>query len=117
MRLSEVLDCEGAVLSPGNVHRADGWEEFIDLVVECYQKMAVRPLFRADAAFAKPDLYEYRVARHIGYAIRLPTNDVLQREIAHPLVRPTKNCLLKSPSSPIMTSLTWPRVGMFLGEW
>ena len=30
------------------------------------------------------------MARHIGYAIRLPTNDVLQREIAHLLVRPTE---------------------------
>ena len=28
--------------------------------------------------------------RHIGYAIRLPANDVLQTEIAHLLVRPTE---------------------------
>ena len=83
-------DCEGAVLRPGNVHSADGWEEFIEPIVECYLKMAVRFLFRADAAFAKPELYEYMEARHIGYAIRLPTNDVLQPEIAHLLVRPTE---------------------------
>ncbi len=58
--------------------------------MERYLKLAVRLLFRADAAFAKPELYEYMEARHIGYAIRLPTNDVLQREIAHLLVRPTE---------------------------
>jgi hypothetical protein len=83
-------DCEGAVLRPGNVHSADGWEEFIEPIVERYLKMAVRLLFRADAAFAKPELYEYLETRRIGYAIRLPTNEVLQREIAHLLVRPTE---------------------------
>ena len=83
-------DCEGAVLRPGNVHSADGWEEFIEPIVERYLKMAVRLLFRADAAFAKPELYGYLEARRIGYAIRLPTNEVLQREITHLLVRPTE---------------------------
>ncbi len=83
-------DCEGAVLRPGNVHSADGWEEFIEPIVERYLNMAVRLLFRADAAFAKPELYEYLETRRIGYAIRLPTNEVLQREIAHLLVRPTE---------------------------
>ena len=83
-------DCEGAVLRPGNVHSADGWKEFIEPIVERYMKMAVRLLFRADAAFAKPELYEYMESRRIGYAIRLPANDVLQREITHLLVRPTE---------------------------
>jgi hypothetical protein len=83
-------DCEGAVLRPGNVHSADGWEEFIEPIVERYLKRAVRLLFRADAAFAKPELYEYLETRRIGYAIRLPANEVLQREIAHLFVRPTE---------------------------
>ena len=82
-------DCEGAVLRPGNVHNADGWEDFIKPLVQRYLNMEVRLLFRADAAFAKPEIYEYIEARPIGYAIRLPTNGVLQREIAHLLVRPT----------------------------
>ena len=50
----------------------------------------VRLLFRADAAFAKPELYDYRESKHIGYAIRLPSNQVPQRDIAHRLVRPTE---------------------------
>ena len=51
---------------------------------------AVRLLFRADAAFAKPEIYEYLEARNIGYAIRLRSNQVLQREIAPRLIRPTE---------------------------
>ena len=83
-------DCEGAVLRPGNVHSAYGWEEFIEPIVERYLKMEVRLLFRADAAFAKPEIYEYMETRRIGYAIRLPANEVLQREITHLLTRPTE---------------------------
>jgi len=78
------------VLRPGNVHSADGWKEFIKPIVERYLSEAVRLLFRADAAFAKPELYEYLESRRIGYAVRLPANEVLQREIAHLLVRPTE---------------------------
>ncbi len=109
-------DCEGAILRPGNVHSADGWEEFIEPIVQRYLNMEVRLLFRADAAFAKPELYEYMEARRIGYAIRLPTNEALQREIASLLARPTEWPSPK-PSSPTTTSPTRPRVGMFLGEW
>ena len=83
-------DCEGALLRPGNVHSADGWKEFIEPIVERYLKESVRLLFRGDAAFAKPELYDYLETRRIGYAIRLPANEVFQREIAHLLVRPTE---------------------------
>src|ERR671919_539674 len=59
-------DCERAVLRPGNVHSAEGWQEFIEPIVERYLKAAVRLLFRADAAFAKPELYDYLGTRQIG---------------------------------------------------
>ena len=109
-------DCEAAKLRSGNVHSADDWQEVLDPVVERYLIAAVRLLFRADAAFAKPEIYEYLEARSIGYAIRLRSNQVLQREIAHLLVRPTE-WPSRSPSSPIMTSSTRPRVGMYPEEW
>ena len=83
-------DCEAAKLRSGNVHSADDWQEVLDPVVERYLIAAVRLLFRADAAFAKPEIYEYLEARSIGYAIRLRSNQVLRREIAHLLVRPTE---------------------------
>ena len=60
-------DCEGAVLRPGNVHIADGWEKFIEPIVERYLNMEVRLLFRADATFAKPELLRV----HGGEAHRL----------------------------------------------
>jgi len=83
-------DCEAAKLRAGNVHSADDWQEVLDPVVDRYLTAAARLLFRADAAFAKPELYDYLESKHIGYAIRLPSNQVLQREIAHLLVRPTE---------------------------
>ena len=55
--------------------------------MERYLTAAVRLLFRADAAFAKPEIYDYLEARNIGYAIRLRSNQVLQREIAPRLIR------------------------------
>jgi len=81
-------DCEGAMLRPGNVHSADRWREVLEPVVERYRRRGVRLLFRADAAFAKPEVYEYLKSRDIGYAIRFPANEVLQRHIRHLLKRP-----------------------------
>jgi hypothetical protein len=83
-------DCEGAQLRAGNVHSADGWREFIEPIVERNLREAVRLLFRADAAFANPEIYLYLEARSIGYAIRLRSNQALQRAIGHLLVRPTQ---------------------------
>jgi hypothetical protein len=83
-------DCEGAQLRAGNVHSADGWREFIEPIVQRNLREAVRLLFRADAAFANPEIYLYLEARGIGYAIRLRSNQVLQRAITHLLVRPTQ---------------------------
>ena len=82
-------DCEGAVLRAGNVHSADGWQGFIEPILERYLKMSLRLLFRGDAAFAKPEIYDYLESKSLGYAVRLPANEVLQREIAHLLTRPT----------------------------
>ena len=80
-------DCEGATLRPGNVHSADGWQELLEPVVKGYQKKGLRLLFRGDAAFAKPELYEYLEQGKIGYAIRLPANQVIQEQI-QPLLEP-----------------------------
>ena len=83
-------DCEGATLRPGNVHSADGWQELLEPVVKGYQKKGLRLLFRGDAAFAKPELYEYLEQGKIGYAIRLPANQVIQEQIQPLLERPTQ---------------------------
>jgi len=85
---NEFGDCEGAMLRPGNVHSAERWRQVLEPVVERYKKRGIRLLFRGDAAFAKPEVYEYLEPRDIGYAIRLPANEVLQEHIKHLLKRP-----------------------------
>ena len=57
-------------------------------VVARYQGKVSRIYFRADAAFANPDVYEYLEAERIKYAIRIPTNQVLQDRISYLLKRP-----------------------------
>lgn len=52
-------DCEGAKLLPGNVHSAQEWRELLEPIMTRYEKAGVRRYFRGDAAFAKPELYEY----------------------------------------------------------
>ena len=60
------------------------------------------------AAFAKPDIYEYLEERHVLYAIRLPGNEVLQREIAPLLRRPVG----RPPKRPvILYDDFWYRAG------
>ena len=91
-------DCEGAMFRPGNVHSAERWREVLEPVVKRYQEKGVRLLFRADAAFAKPEVYEYLESRDTGYAMRLPANEVLQRNIRHLLKRPVG----RPPKKPVV---------------
>jgi hypothetical protein len=81
-------DCEGAVLRPGNVHSADGWRQFLSPIVDRYRVIGKKLYLRGDAAFASPDIYEYLEDNSILYAIRLPANQVLSREIDHLMTRP-----------------------------
>jgi hypothetical protein len=74
-------DCLAAKLRPGNVHSAEGWEELLLPEIERQQRLSKEVVFRADAAFAKPDLYEALEERDVKYAIRLSANDNLQRNI------------------------------------
>jgi hypothetical protein len=57
-------------------------------MVERYRPRKLRRYFRGDAAFAKPEIYEFLEAEGYSYAIRLPTNPILQKSIAHLLTRP-----------------------------
>lgn len=95
---NQFWDCERAMLRPSNVHTAERWREILEPVVERYQNRHLRLLPRADAAFAKPDVCEYLKSRDIGYAIRLPVNDVLQEHFKHLLKRPVG----RPPKKPIV---------------
>jgi hypothetical protein len=81
-------DCLAAKLRPGNVHSADDWEELLLPEIERQQKLGKEVVFRADAAFAKPEIYEALEMRGVKYAIRIPANDSLERGIAELLTRP-----------------------------
>jgi hypothetical protein len=81
-------DCLAAKLRPGNVHSAEDWAELLLPEIECQQELGKEVVFRADAAFAKPEIYEALEERGVKYAIRLPTNNSLERDIAELLTRP-----------------------------
>jgi hypothetical protein len=85
-------DCLAAKLRPGNVHSADDWEELLLPEIERQQKLGKEVVFRAGPggrpAFAKPEIYEESEERGVKYAIRIPANDSLERDIAELLTRP-----------------------------
>src|ERR687893_430361 len=85
---SQFGDLERCALRPGIVHSADGWRAVLEPVVVRYRGKLRRRYFRADAAFASPEVYTFLEAESFRYAIRLPANAVLQRPIAHLLKRP-----------------------------
>ncbi len=91
-------DCEGVLLRPGNVHSADRWVELLSPIVERDENKDVRKYFRGDAAFTKPEIYEYLESNGFLYAIRLPANDILQKEIQHLWTRPAG----RPPKKPIV---------------
>jgi len=80
-------DCQAARLRPGNVHSAEDWNEVLLPEVERQQKQGKDVVVRADAAFAKPEIYEALEERGVKYAIRIPSNDILEREVAELLTR------------------------------
>jgi DDE family transposase len=80
-------DCLAAKLRPGNVHSAEQWEEVLLPEIERQQRQGKDVVVRADAAFAKPELYEALEKRGVRYAIRIPSNDILEREVAELLRR------------------------------
>jgi len=81
-------DCLAAKLRPGNVHSAEGWEELLLPEIERQQRMGKEVAFRADAAFAKPEIDEALEERGVQYAIRIPANENLERDVAELLPRP-----------------------------
>jgi len=71
--------------------------------IERQQRIGKEVAFRADAAFAKPEIYEALEERGVKYAIRIPANDNLQRDVEElrkrPVGRPGKKPLVEYKSS------------------
>ena len=113
-------DCLAAKLRPGNVHSAEDWEELLLPEIERQQKLGKEVVFRADAAFAKPEIYEALEARGVKYAIRIPANDSLERDISELFTRPVgrpsrkpvvryKSFLYQAASWKTARRVGWPR--------
>jgi Transposase DDE domain group 1 len=92
-------DLERCLLRAGHVHSAEDWRLVLEPVIARYRERGIDLYFRADAAFAKPEIYELLEHEGIRYAIRLPANQVLQRQIEHLLTRPVG----RPPKKPIVS--------------
>ena len=90
-------DCLAAKLRSGNVSSADNWEELLLPEIDRQKAEGQRVAFRADAAFARPAIYQALEARGVGYAIRIPANKRLELAI--------EDILFRSPGRPSRTPL------------
>jgi Transposase DDE domain group 1 len=88
----------------------------LEPVIARYRERCLDLYFRADAAFAKPEVYERLEAADIHYAIRVRANQVLQRRISYLLTRPV-GLLPRSRSCPTPASVTRPRAGSKRAGW
>jgi hypothetical protein len=91
-------DLERAILRRGNHASAKFWRRVLVPVIERYRHHDIPKFFRGDAAFARPALYRLLEQEDYQYAIRIPANDVLEREIVHLLTRPVG----RPPQKPIV---------------
>jgi len=78
----------GQAARPGNVHSAEGWEELRLPEIDRQHKLGKDVVCRTDAAFARPEIYAALEERGVKYAIRLPANANLERDVAELLTRP-----------------------------
>jgi hypothetical protein len=91
-------DFVAAKLRPGNVASADDWDELLLPEIESQQE-GRQVAFRADAAFARPEIYEALEAHNVEYAIRIPANRNLERAIEDILFRPRWASQSEAPGS------------------
>ena len=88
-------DLERSALRPGNVHSADGWRAVLEPVVVRYRGRQLRRYFRADAAFAAPEVYEFLEAEGFLYA-----NSSAQQPGAASAHQPSAEASRRSASPP-----------------
>jgi len=86
---TELGDLERCALRASNAHSAHVWRDVAEAVDARYRGKPFRSYFRADAAFAIPELYEFLEAVGFKCAIPLRAKKLPQESIAY---------LLKPPS-------------------
>ena len=70
----------------------------LEPIVSRYRDRDIPHFFRGDAAFAKPEIYEYLEAEHFQNVIHLPANGVLHREVEHLKTKPVG----RPPGAPLV---------------
>ena len=70
------------------MHSAEDWDDLLVPEIDRQQAEGTRVAFRADAAFAKPEIYDALEQRDVDCAIRMPANKSLELEIEDILFRP-----------------------------
>ena len=98
--VTEHGDCLAATLRPGNVHSADDWDDLLLPEIDRQQAAGTRVAFRADAAFAKPEIYDALEQRGVDYAIRSANKNLEQIEdvLFRPPGRPSCKPLVRFKS-------------------
>lgn len=87
--------CKEAHLRPGNMHGVHGWRKVLESIAARRRRAGMRRYFRADTAFAHPEAYACLGERKVSYAIKLPSNEVLKKELQHLMKRPVGKPLRK----------------------
>jgi Transposase DDE domain group 1 len=87
-----------AACSGKGTRSAKDWKAVLDPIVARYRDQNVLRYFRGDAAFGNPNMYSYLEVEHFSYAIRLRSNDILNREIETLMTRPEG----RPPRAPIV---------------
>ena len=80
------------------VHTDNPVRDGMEPIIARYRDLDMCRFFRGDAAFARPELYEYLESERYLYAIRLPANEVLHRQIEPLLTRPVG----RPPNKPVV---------------
>ena len=89
-------DCLARQVAARKRSQRGSWEELLIPEIERQRTQGKEVVLRADAAFAKPELYEALEEREAKYAIRLPANDNLKRNIRELLTRPVRTARLRT---------------------
>ena len=110
-------DLERSLLRPGNVHSAEDWRVVMEPVVKRYRERQLRRYFRADAAFAKPEIHEFLETEGYAYAIRVPTNAVLQNKISNLLTRPVERPPNQVAGQEVAVQVAACRLGHVGARW
>jgi len=113
-------DCLKVKLKPGNVHSADGWQEFLEPILRYYAGKEINIKVRGDAAFAIPGLYELCEELGIDYAVRIKENEKLTEKVAlytkRPVGRPGKKPVIKFYNQR-GTCEQWIKEGKYALNW